>query len=89
MGVQAKICGITTPEAVTAALDGGAAYIGFMFFAKSPRNIAPDAAWRLAQPVRGRAQVVAVPEPSDARFNVPRARLPLIVALKGVDPVTI
>ena len=29
MSVKAKICGLSTPEAVTAALDGGAAYVGF------------------------------------------------------------
>ena len=70
MGVQAKICGISTPEAVTAALDGGAAFLGFMFFEKSPRNIAPDAAWRLAQPARGKAKIVAVlVAPSDAEAD--------------------
>jgi phosphoribosylanthranilate isomerase len=56
----AKICGLSTPEAVAAALDGGAAYLGFVFFAKSPRNIAPDAAARLTAGVRGRAKVVAL-----------------------------
>ncbi len=70
MGVQTKICGISTPEAVTAALDGGAAFLGFMFFDKSPRNLAPDEAWRLAQPVRGKAKVVAVlVDPSDAEVD--------------------
>ncbi|MDB5456331.1 MAG: N-(5-phosphoribosyl)anthranilate isomerase, partial [Caulobacter sp.] len=39
--VKAKICGLSTPSAVTAALDGGAAYLGFVFFAKSPRNLEP------------------------------------------------
>jgi len=66
MGVATKICGLSTPQAVDAALDGGAAYLGFMFFDASPRNIAPDAAWRLAQPARGQAKVVAVMvDPSD------------------------
>ena len=46
MSVQAKICGLSTPEAVRAALDGGAAFLGFMFFEKSPRNVAPEAAAR-------------------------------------------
>ena len=36
---KAKICGLTTPAAVKAAVDGGAAYLGFAFFQKSPRNI--------------------------------------------------
>lgn len=70
MDVQTKICGISTPEAVTAALEGGAAFLGFMFFEKSPRNLAPEAAWRLAQPVRGKARVVAVlVDPSDAEAD--------------------
>lgn len=37
--MRAKICGLTTPEAIEAAADAGAAYIGFVFFPKSPRNI--------------------------------------------------
>src|SRR3954465_13459485 len=67
MTVTAKICGLSTPEAVRAALDGGASHLGFMFFERSPRNIAPDAAGRLAAPARGKAQVVAVVvDPDDA-----------------------
>jgi len=42
MTVQAKICGLSTPEAVTAAVDGGASYVGFVFFGPSPRNITRD-----------------------------------------------
>jgi phosphoribosylanthranilate isomerase len=62
---QAKICGLSTPETVRAALDGGAAFLGFMFFDASPRNIAPDAAGRLAASVRGRAKTVAVTVDAD------------------------
>lgn len=71
MGVKAKICGVSTPEAVSAALDGGAAFVGFMFFPKSPRNVAPDAAARLAPPIRARGvKVVAVAvDPSDAEVD--------------------
>ena len=62
---QAKICGLSTPETVRAALDGGAGFIGFMFFDASPRNIAPDAAGRLAAAVRSRAKTVAVTVDAD------------------------
>jgi phosphoribosylanthranilate isomerase len=55
-----KICGLTTPETVDAALAGGAAFIGFMAFPASPRNIDPAAAGRLAARARGKAKVVAV-----------------------------
>ena len=34
-----KICGVTTEAAVKAAQAGGAAFVGFAFFEKSPRNI--------------------------------------------------
>ena len=87
MGVQTKICGITTPEAVTAALDGGAAFLGFMFFAMSPRAIAPDAAWRLAQPVRGQAKVVAVMvDPDDAAVDqVAQGLQPDLIQLHGKE----
>lgn len=55
-----KICGLSTAETVQAALDGGAAFLGFNFFPPSPRFIAPEAAARLAPPARGKARVVAV-----------------------------
>jgi len=57
---SAKICGVSTPEAVRAALDGGASHIGFMFFKASPRDIAPEAAAALALPARGKTKIVAV-----------------------------
>jgi len=57
---QAKICGLSTPETVDAALAGGAAFLGFMFFDASPRNVGPEAAARLARPARNKAGIVAV-----------------------------
>ena len=59
MTMWIKICGLTTPEAVTAALDAGADAIGFVF-AKSVRQVSADVALRLAAPARGRALCVAV-----------------------------
>lgn len=46
--MRAKICGLTTPEAVEAAAEAGAAYIGFVFFPKSPRNLSAAEAEVLA-----------------------------------------
>ena len=68
---KAKICGLSTPEAVNAALDGGAAYLGFIFFEKSPRNLTPEAAARLVAPVRGGVvKTVAVTvDPDDALID--------------------
>ena len=69
--IGAKICGLSTPETVKAAFDGGAAFLGFVFFAKSPRNVAPETAARLVEPVRGRGvKTVAVTvDPDDALID--------------------
>jgi phosphoribosylanthranilate isomerase len=60
MSATAKICGLSTPDAVTAAVDGGASHIGFVFFPKSPRNLEPELAARLAAPVRQGSNVKIV-----------------------------
>jgi len=54
-----KICGLTTPDAVAAALDAGADAIGFVF-AKSVRQVSPDVARQLSVPARGRVRCIAV-----------------------------
>jgi phosphoribosylanthranilate isomerase len=54
-----KICGMTTPDAIAAALEAGADAIGFVF-AESPRQLTPEAAAQLARPARGRMRCVAV-----------------------------
>ncbi len=37
--IRVKICGLRTPSDVEAVARAGAAYAGFVFFAKSPRNL--------------------------------------------------
>jgi len=70
MPLTAKICGVSTPQAVQAALDGGASHLGFVFFEKSPRAISPEAAARLAAPIQGRARRVALMvDPSDGELD--------------------
>lgn len=62
-----KICGLKTEAALDAALDGGADFVGLVFFPPSPRNIAPEAAGPLAGRARGRAKIVALlVDPDDA-----------------------
>lgn len=60
MTVKAKICGLTTKESVTAAVENGADYVGFVFFHKSPRNIAPKKAKELASLVPDTVKTVGV-----------------------------
>lgn len=65
MFLDIKICGLKTPEAVAAALDAGASHVGFIFFGKSPRNVAPAEAAALRAAASGRAQAVAVTVDAD------------------------
>ena len=60
MPVLTKICGLSTPETLDAALKGGASHVGFVFFAKSPRSVTPDQAAALAARVQGKAKIVGL-----------------------------
>ena len=60
MALTVKICGLRTPDALDAALNGGADMVGFVFFAPSPRNLGLDAARVLGAQVQGRAAKVAL-----------------------------
>ncbi|MFC7048475.1 phosphoribosylanthranilate isomerase [Emcibacter nanhaiensis] len=60
MAVAVKICGLSTPESVKAAIDHGAAYVGFVFFPPSPRNISAVQAGELAQLVPAGVKKVGV-----------------------------
>lgn len=62
---RAKICGLTTPETLDAALTGGAAFVGAVVFPKSPRHIDPLHAATLFERARNRAKVVAVTVDAD------------------------
>jgi phosphoribosylanthranilate isomerase len=42
MTVEAKICGLSTPETVDAAVRFGARFVGFVTFPKSPRHISTE-----------------------------------------------
>jgi len=60
MPVTAKICGLSTAETLDAAIAGGASHVGFVFFPKSPRDVAPDKAAGLAARVPDRVTRVGV-----------------------------
>lgn len=60
-----KICGLSTPETVTAALATGADRIGFVFFPRSPRHVELGTARELAGLARGAAAVVALTVDAD------------------------
>lgn len=69
MPVAAKICGLKTPEAVAAAVEGGAAMIGFNFYARSPRCVDPATAGQFAKLVPSSVRKVGLlVDDSDARI---------------------
>lgn len=63
--VEVKICGLSEPETLEAALEAGTDYVGFMFYEPSPRNIDYDTARSLSRQVAGRAKKVAVTVDAD------------------------
>ena len=60
-----KICGLKTPEAIKAAIDNGAQYIGFIFFAKSPRHLSIEEAEQLRRYIKKPVKLVAVTVDAD------------------------
>lgn len=60
MTTTAKICGLSTPETLDAAIGGGASHVGLMFFPPSPRHVSHDRAAALAVRVPARVGIVGV-----------------------------
>ncbi len=68
MSVAVKICGLNAPAAIEAA--AGAAFAGFVFFARSPRHVSPATAADLARGLPPLAIRVALAvDPSDADLD--------------------
>ena len=90
MSLIVKICGLSTPQTLDAALDAGADMVGFVFFPPSPRHLQFDVARALGQRVRGRAQKVALTVDADDAFlrSVVEALRPDILQLHGSESVT-
>ena len=85
MAVEVKICGLKTPEALDAALGGGADYIGLVFFPRSPRHVDIKTGLRLADLARGQAKIVALfVDPEDrALDSIVEQVLPDMIQLHG------
>lgn len=76
--IRVKICGLSTPAALDAALLAGADLIGLVHFAKSPRHVDFETAGRLSEQAKGRAErVILLVDPDDALIDA---------ALRAVDP---
>ena len=70
MTVETKICGLSTAEAVDAAVAGGARWVGFMTYPRSPRHVATETLRTLARRVPGTVGRVGVfVDPDDALID--------------------
>jgi phosphoribosylanthranilate isomerase len=75
---RVKICGLTRAQDVAVAAQAGAAYVGFVFFGKSPRHLSPEAARSLAIEVPpGIAKVALVVDAGDADLDRLTQTVPL------------
>lgn len=75
---RVKICGLTRPEDVAAAVSAGAAYVGFVFFEPSPRHLPLALARALAIDVPpGIAKVALVVDADDAALDALTRSVPL------------
>jgi phosphoribosylanthranilate isomerase len=78
VSVLVKICGLSTPETLAAALDAGADMVGFVRFPKSPRHVSLEVGRALSRAARGRAlRALLVVDPDDAD---------LAAAIDALDP---
>lgn len=85
---RVKICGLTSAQDLQDAARAGAHYAGFVFFPKSPRHLALDAARALAvgAPV-GLAKVALVVNPDDSILDAILAKVPIdMLQLHGSEP---
>ena len=74
---EIKICGLSTPETLDAAVDAGATHVGFVHYEKSPRHVSLEQAAKLRRRVPESVKLVLVqvamqPEPLARAYEVIR-----------------
>lgn len=89
MSLIVKICGLSTPATLDAALSAGSDMVGFVFFPASPRHVDLDTARVLGKQARGRAIKVALSVDADDALlaNSIDALQPQILQLHGSESV--
>ena len=85
--VRVKVCGLRTPADVAAVAASGAAYAGFVFFAKSPRNLTlPQARLAALAAPPGLAKVALTVDADDATLDAIVEAVPLdMLQLHGAE----
>ncbi len=82
---EIKICGLSTPDTLDAALGAGADWVGFVRFPRSPRHVELETARALSRQAKGRAgRVVLLVDPDDASLHqAVEAMEPDLIQLHG------
>jgi phosphoribosylanthranilate isomerase len=90
MSLIVKICGLSTPATLDAALAAGSDMVGFVFFPASPRHVDLDTARILGRQAKGRAVKVALSVDADDALlaNSIDALQPQILQLHGQESVS-
>lgn len=60
MTAKVKICGLSTPDTLTAAIEAGADFIGLVFYPPSPRHVEIEVAAYLAKQIPSPIQIVGL-----------------------------
>jgi len=86
--IGVKICGLSTPETLHAAVDAGASHVGFMFYDRSPRHVtlAQAASLRALLPATVQAVAVLVNAEDALVDEVVRVVRPDLLQLHGEEP---
>ena len=77
-----KICGIASPSDYDACADAGAAFVGMVFFAKSPRNLSLEKAALISRHAKKRQQ----PGPRRVALTVNMNQADLTKMIESTDP---
>jgi phosphoribosylanthranilate isomerase len=87
MTTSVKICGITDERGLNAAIDAGAAFVGFVFFRRSPRFVTLEQAAALAALVTREVKAVGLfVDPTDADLESVLAHVHLdMIQLHGKE----
>lgn len=85
-----KICGLSTPETVKAAVEAGANAVGFVFAPGSPRTVTPELAQLLIAEVPGGIETVGVfrNQPIAEVLDIARRSGVGTIQLHGSEPYT-
>ena len=89
MAVSAKICGLSTPETLQAAINAGTRAVGFVHFSKSPRHVGLEQAAALRRMVPDHVDAVMLlvnPDSALVDAAIDRVR-PDVVQLHGNEPL--